>query len=125
MSLHNYLDSLHQGIQKLVDYGYTESVEFKEEIRAIKHAVVTAKIVLLNGSELHIKEYIDARYKVERITYAYHYQDVSGDCIFRYDNAVHKPVLDFREHKHMGDGSILAAGLPGITELLDEIIDYL
>jgi hypothetical protein len=122
MLLRNYLNSLHKEIEKLENYGFMESVEVKEEIRAIKQALVTARIVFLNGSELHIKEYIDARYKIERVSYAYHYQDRDGICIFRYDDAVHKPALKSREHKHTMDGSIVSADLPDISIIFEEII---
>lgn len=125
MLLRNYLNSFRQEIEKLEEYGYTESVELKEEIRAIKQAVVTARVVFLNGSELHIKEYLDAKYKIERISYAYHYQDRDGNCIFRYDNAVHRPALEFNEHKHTRDGNIIVVDLPGISKILNEIIGYL
>jgi hypothetical protein len=85
MYLHNYLKQFRQEIEKLEDYGYSESLEIKEEIRGNKLTVVAAHIILINGSSLHIKEYIDARYNIERISYAYHYQDCDGKCIFRYD----------------------------------------
>lgn len=122
MLLRNYLNSLHKEIEKLENYGFMESVEVKEEIRAIKQALVTARIVFLNDSELHIKEYIDARYKIERVSYAYHYQDRDGNCIFRYDDAVHKPKLKSREHKHTMDGRIVPADLPDISTIFEEII---
>lgn len=125
MLLRNYLNSLHKEIEKLENYGFIESVELKEEIRAIKQALVSAKIVFLNGSEFHIKEYIDARYKIERVSYAYHYQDKDGNCIFRYDDAVHKPPLKSREHKHTKEGSIVPSDLPGISEIFEEIIGTL
>ena len=73
MLLRNYLNSLHKEIEKLENYGFIESLEVKEEIRAIKQALFTARVVFINGSELHIKEYIDARYKIERVSYAYCY----------------------------------------------------
>ncbi|MCX6584175.1 MAG: DUF6516 family protein [Candidatus Aminicenantes bacterium] len=122
MLLRNYLNSLHKEIEKLENYGFTESVEVKEEIRAIKQALVNVRTVFLNGSELYIKEYIDARYKIERVSYAYHYQDREGNCIFRYDDAVHKPALRYREHKHTSDGSIVPSDLPDISEIFEEII---
>jgi hypothetical protein len=122
MLLRNYFNSLHKEIEKLENYGFTESIEVKEEIRAIKQALVNVRIVFLNGSELYIKEYIDARYKIERVSYAYHYQDREGNCIFRYDDAVHKPALRYREHKHTKDGSIVPSDLPDISEIFEEII---
>jgi hypothetical protein len=125
MSLRNYLNRFRDEIAKLEDYGYSESLEIKEEIRINKLAVITAHIVLINGSSLHIKEYIDANYGVERISYAYHYQDNRGKCIFRYDNAIHKPALGFKEHKHTKDESPIEAPLPDITDIVDEVIGYL
>ncbi len=125
MSLRDYVNNLRLQIDKLEDHGFSESLEFQEEIRANKQAVIFVKVVLFNGSSLIVKEYIDARYKIERISYAYHYQDSRGNCIFRYDNAVHKPRLPFREHKHTKDGRIIEATLPGISELTDEVLRHL
>lgn len=122
MSLHNYIRQFRQEIEKLEDYGYSESFEIKEEIRANKLAVISAHIVLINGSSLHIKEYIDAGYKIERISYAYHYQGSDGECIFRYDNANHRPALGYKEHKHTKDGNIIEASLPEIEEIIEEVI---
>jgi hypothetical protein len=122
MSLHNYLRQFRQEIEKLEDYGYSESLEIKEEIRTNKLAVISAYIVLINGSSLQIKEYIDAGYKIQRINYAYHYQSCDGKCIFRYDNANHRPALGYKEHKHMKDGNIIEASLPPIEEIIKEVI---
>jgi hypothetical protein len=125
MSLLNYLATFHEGIQKLEDYGYAESTEIREEIRPNKQAVIKGKIVLVDGSVLHIKEYIDAKYKIERVSYAYQYQDRDGELIFRYDNAVHRPALGYREHKHTKDGVIVEASLPDISDVIDEVIECL
>ncbi len=73
MLLHNYLESFRQGIEKLGNYGYAESIQIKEEIRPNKQGILKANIVLVDGSVLHIKEYIDAKYKIEKVTYAYQY----------------------------------------------------
>ena len=124
-SLHDYLEHFHREIEKLANFGFVESTVIKEETRPLKQAVLTGKLIFLNGSELHIKEYIDAEYKLEKISYAYHYQDVHGSCLFRYDNAAHKPNLGFKEHKHQKDGSITKTPLPDITDILDEIVKYL
>lgn len=125
MSLRDYINDFCLQIEKVEDHGFSESLEFREEIRANKQAAIFVKVVLFNGSSLIVKEYIDARYKIDRISYAYHYQDSNGECLFRYDNAVHKPRLEFREHKHTKDGVIIEAALPTISELIDEVLSYL
>jgi hypothetical protein len=60
MSLHDYLELFRQAIEKVEDYGYAEAIEINEEIRPNKQAVIKAKIVFIDGSALHIKEYIEA-----------------------------------------------------------------
>jgi len=104
MSVHKYLGLFRREIEKLEDYGYAESLEIREEIRPNRQANIKVKAVLIDRSVLHIREYIDTKYRTKRLSYAYHYQDADGNLIFRYDNAMHKPALGFREHKHTQDG---------------------
>lgn len=125
MLLRNYLQLFRQGIEKLDNFGYTESIEIKEEIRPNKQAIIKAKIILVDNSVLYIKEYIDAKYKIEKVSYAYQYQDSNGRLIFRYDNAVHRPALRFKEHKHIKAEVIIEASLPDISDIIDEVVGYL
>jgi hypothetical protein len=125
MLLRNYLQLFRQGIEKLDNFGYTESIEIKEEIRPNKQAIIKAKIILVDNSVLYIKEYIDAKYKIEKVSYAYQYQDSDGRLIFRYDNAVHRPALRFKEHKHIKAEVIIEASLPDISDIIDEVVGYL
>ena len=125
MLLRNYLQSFRRGIEKLENYGYTESVDIKEEVRPNKQAIIKAKIVLVDRSVLHIREYIDAKYKIEKVSYAYQYQDRNGELIFRYDNAVHRPALRFKEHKHTKNGVIIEVPLPDISDIMDEVVGCL
>lgn len=125
MLLSNYLQSFRRGMEKLEKYGYTESIDIREEIRSNKQAIIKAKIVLVDRSVMHIKEYIDAKYKIEKVSYAYQYQDRDGELIFRYDNAAHRPALRFKEHKHTKNGVIIEASLPDISNIIDEVVECL
>lgn len=125
MSLRDYLEYFHRSIGKIDDYGFAESIDIKEEIRSAKQAVTNAKIVLIDGSFLHVRMYIEAKYKIEITSYAYQYQDVKGNLIFRYDNARHKPELGFKDHKHLHDGSIVQFPIPDISDVVDEVIEYI
>jgi hypothetical protein len=71
MLLNEYLALFRKTLEKIENYGYSDSIEIREEIRANKQAVLNAKVVLTDNSVLHIKEYIDARYGIERLSYAY------------------------------------------------------
>jgi hypothetical protein len=125
MSLHDYLELFRKAVEKIEDYGYTESVQVREEIRPNKQAVIKAKIVLIDGSILHIKEYIDAKYTIQKVSYAYQYQEKDGELIFRYDNAVHRPELGFKEHKHTKGGGIVEVSLPDVSDIMDEVVGFL
>ena len=125
MLLNEYLALFRKALEKIEQYGFSDSIEIKEEIRENKQAVLDARVVLIDNSVLYIKEYIDARYGIERMSYGYQYQDREGNLIFRYDNAKHRPDLGYEAHKHLADGSISAAALPDIFDLVDEILGYL
>jgi len=62
---------------------------------------------------------------MQKLSYAYQYQASNGELIFRYDNAVHRPALGFKEHKHTKDGAIIEASLPDISDIVDEVIECL
>ena len=125
MSLHKYCEKIRNALEKVDNYGLSESTDFQEEIRAGKQVIINAEVRLINGSVLVIREYIDAKYKLERLRYAYQYHNEEGILIFRYDNAAHKPSLDFKEHKHLSGGKIIYASPPDIFDLIDEVIGYL
>jgi hypothetical protein len=125
MLLNEYLALFRKALEKIEQYGFSDSIEIREEIRANKQAVLNARVVLIDNSVLYIKEYIDARYGIERMSYGYQYLDREGNLIFRYDNAKHRPDLGYEAHKHLADGSISAAALPDIFDLVDEILGYL
>ena len=125
MMLRDYLDLFRKSIEKLENYGYSESIAIEEEIRPDKQTIIKAKIVLIDSSVLYIKEYIDAKYKIQKVSYAYQYQDINGKLNFRYDNAVHSPALGFKEHKHTKNGLIIEASSPDISNIIDEVIGSL
>ena len=81
MLLNEYLKRFRKAIAKFENYGYAESVEIREEIRANNQAILNAKVILIDNSVLHIKEYIDAKYGITRTSYAYQYQDRDGQLI--------------------------------------------
>lgn len=95
-------------------------------MRPPEQAYITGTIEWNNGSELHWKEYIDAtKGKIEKLRYSYHYQDSTKNVIFRYDNALHKPVLPYKEHKHIGFTTIVQAPAPNIEFVVEECLAML
>ncbi len=80
-------------------------------------------IYFLDGSQLHLREFVNVERGVERYMYAYHYQRPDGALVFRYDNTPHFPALPtFPHHKHeMSNANVMAASPPDLQAILTEI----
>jgi hypothetical protein len=84
-----------------------------------------AEALMVDGSELHVFEYVDRG--LNKIGYAYHFQDREGKLLFRYDNEPHFTGLDtFPHHKHVsGRPSPVASGPPGVEDALREAARFI
>ncbi len=102
------------------------SSELKIDARTEKIGLIKCAITFVDESKLLLTEYLDLRYKIEKLGYSFHYQDKDGNLIFRYDNAAHKPSLNFVDHKHTKSGAILQSEIPILRNILEEIVsEYL
>lgn len=81
------------------------------------------EIYFLDGSNLHLREFVDVEYGIQCYRYAYHYQRADGTLVFRYDNTPHYPGLaTFPHHKHEGsEGNVVTAATPDLAQVLAEI----
>ena len=84
---------------------------------------IRGEIYFLDGSQLHLREFVNVEHGIERYMYAYHYQRPDGALVFRYDNTPHFPALpSFPHHKHEGsDANVAAASSPDLQTILTEI----
>ena len=117
------------GIVKLIDeYSRTELIidsELTTDFRTEKIGIIKGSITFSNNSRLIFTEYLDLRYKIEKLNYSFHYQKQDGLLIFRYDNARHKPPSDAYGHKHLPAGKVFAAEPPSLKDIFTEIMDSL
>jgi len=124
MFLAEYLSVFTAQVDQYSRTALITSSEIKADFRTEKIGVIRGIIEFIDESKLFLTEYIDFRYKLEKLTYAYHYQDKNGQLIFRYDNAVHKPRLDFKDHKHLQD-KVISCHIPELRQVLEEILSPL
>jgi hypothetical protein len=84
---------------------------------------IRGSVYFLDGSVLHLREFVNVQHGVERYMYAYHYQHSDGTFVFRYDNTPHYSALPtFPHHKHGGSGStVVSANPPDLPAVLTEI----
>jgi len=125
MLLTEYLSNL---VKVIEEYSKTELIidsELTTDFRTEKIGIIKGSITFTDNSSLFFTEYLDLRYKVEKLNYSFHYQKQDGTLIFRYDNARHKPPIDAFGHKHSSNGKIIVAELPPLNSIFAEIMDFL
>ena len=103
---------------------YVESQSISCQERPPDGAYLSGLVVFIDGSQLHIKEFILFDSTGARIVkYGYNYLDKEGDLIFRYDNALDpmaRGLSSYPEHRHAVDG-LSPAMRPLFEEVLEEI----
>ncbi|MEA2060608.1 MAG: DUF6516 family protein [Thermodesulfobacteriota bacterium] len=78
-----------------------------------------AELQLKDDSKIFIKEYV---FKNNERKYAYHWTDVSGNLICRWDNASHWPdVATFPHHKHI-DNDVKESTETSFSDVLESVI---
>ena len=84
---------------------------------------IRGDIYFLDGSVLHLREFVQSQHVIERYMYAYHYQRPDGTFVFRYDNTPHFPSLPtFPYHKHEGsEANVVSASPHDLQAVLTEI----
>jgi hypothetical protein len=84
---------------------------------------IRGSLYFVDGSSLHLREFVNVQFDVYRYMYVYQYQRPDGTLVFRYDNTPHFPGLPtFPHHKHEGSESDVVSALsPGLKEILHEI----
>ena len=105
----------------LLNSGQLQRFNLQVDPRSMVRGYISATLIFNDDSELHFREFLDLTQPEPKLMYAYHYQDVSSNLIFRYDNAPHRPLLAQPEHKHIATQIILAAA-PTLDKVLDEIL---
>ncbi len=124
MFITEYLTGLSKTIEQYAGTDLIISSEIKVDARTEKMGFVKGSLTFLDESRLYFTEYLDLRYKVDKLSYVFHYQDQTNRLIFRYDNATHKPKILSQDHKHTQAGVELSA-VPDLGLVLEEIIQQL
>ena len=103
--------------------GIVHSSSITHDKRSTFVGFTRGSVYFLDGSVLHIREFVTVQHGAERYMYAYHYQRPDGNIAFRYDNTPHFPTLStFPHHKHEGDETnVVAADPPELEQVLTEI----
>lgn len=103
--------------------GIIHSSSITYDKRSTSIGFIRGDISFLDGSQLHLREFVNVEHGTERYMYAYHYQRPDGALVFRYDNTPHFPALaTFPHHKHeASEANVVAASPPDLQAILTEI----
>lgn len=80
------------------------------------------------GQQLHVAVALDVTHGYPLWTeYAFHFQDGSAACVFRYDNSRHyRDMATFPHHKHVGAGEEAHEHpLPTLSSIIDEVLRHI
>ncbi len=125
MLLTEYLSDLVRVIDEYSQTGLIIDSELSTDFRTEKIGIIKGSISFSDNSKLIFNEYLDLRYRIEKLNYSFHYQKQNDSLILRYDNAMHKPSVESSGHKHISNGKIIPATHPALKEVLAEIMDLL
>jgi hypothetical protein len=93
--------------------------------RSTYEGFIRGELIFVDGSTLHVREFVDVEMDVERLAYAYQYMTADQQLVFRYDNTGHHRRLElstYPHHKHIGEeGQVMDSSAPDLTAVLSEL----
>jgi hypothetical protein len=102
-----------------------ESFHIAYDKRGSHEGFIRGQAYFVDGSILHLREYVDAETTLDRLTYVYQYVTLTGQLVFRYDNTGHHKKLQLRtypHHKHAGgEEDVVESPAPELAAVLREI----
>jgi hypothetical protein len=118
------IDAYFRHIDTLISHtSIVHSYSVTYDKRSTSVGFIRGSIYFIDGSMLHLREFVNVQHDIERYMYAYHYQRPDGTFVFRYDNTPHFPTVPtFQHHKHAGsESNVMSADPPAFQAVLREI----
>lgn len=123
MLIETYFKQIQQTIES---QAIVQTFNLTFDKRGTNTGFVRGEVFFIDGSVLHVREFVDVELTLDRLMYVYHYVDASQKLIFRYDDTGHHKDLalpTFPHHKHIGsENNITHSHAPDLTDVLTEIM---
>ena len=95
------------------------------EKRGTHEGLMRGELYFVDGSTLHLREFVDVEITADRLMYAYQFMDSSKNLVFCYDNTGHHKKLGlstYPHHKHdEGEKNVIPSAAPDLAAILQEI----
>lgn len=113
-------------VREVVDNSPTvQASNITYDKRSTYEGFIRGEVYFIDGSMLHLREFVDAETAPERLAYVYQYMDSAQQLVFRYDNTGHHKKLNlstYPHHKHdNSEDNIIPSSAPDLAAVLDEI----
>ncbi|MBF0229910.1 MAG: hypothetical protein HQK63_10050 [Desulfamplus sp.] len=108
----------------LIENNYIVSYKIIRRETSYAECKIRFKVIFVDGSEAEFFEYLVFSNKTLSLSkYSFHWQDVKGNLIYRWDNAPHFPALpNPPHHRHNPDNSVVGIiKTPDIFDIIKEI----
>ena len=120
------IEAYFQQLRELIDAcPVVQSHSLTYDKRGTHEGFVRGEISFVDGSILHLREFVDVEITVERLLYVYQYMDSGQRLRFRYDNTGHHKRLNlptYPHHKHEGaEERVVPSRAPDLTAVLSEV----
>jgi hypothetical protein len=93
--------------------------------RSSHEGFIRGEVFFVDGSMLHLREFVDVETTPDRLTYVYQYVDSTQQLVFRYDNTGHhrkRNLPTYPHHQHKGrEDNVIASPAPDLSDVLNEI----
>jgi hypothetical protein len=91
LRIEDYFQEIRQAIESCP---VVQSFNIRFDKRGTYEGFIRGEVYLVDGSTLHLREFVDVELNVERLTYVYQYMASTKQLIFRYDNTGHHRKLN-------------------------------
>jgi len=121
------IESYFQQIAALIEASpIVQSSKVTYDKRARHEGFIRGELYFVDGSTLHLREFVDVENGIDRFTYVYQYMDANQALVFRYDNTGHHKKLNlptYPHHKHVeSEDVVVVSSAPSLADVLNEIM---
>ena len=102
MKIEDYFQQIREAIDNS-PVAQSSRVDYNK--RNTAEGFIRGEVYLVDGSILHLREFVDVEITIDRVAYAYQYMSANHQLIFRYDDTAHHKNLNlptYPHHKHDG-----------------------
>lgn len=120
------IEAYFQQVQNVIEAcSVVQSFDVAYDKRGTHEGFIRGELHFVDGSILHLREFVDVETTIDRLMYVYQYMGATKTLVFRYDNTGHHKSLNlstYPHHKHEDrEDAVVVSSAPLLADVLDEI----